>query len=64
MNYKTYLSLDYNECHTCYDGCDEIIKVTLNDSVHKLQYLPLKSIKEIEVFQRTLTGLMEEMRNK
>lgn len=64
FSYDVFLSLKYSECHICYDGCDEAIKVSLNDSVHQLKYLPGKDIKEIATFQNKLKAMIEEMRKK
>lgn len=64
FNLETFQSLKFNECHSCYDGCDEILKVTVSDSTHTLTYMPTARIKGIEGFQGQLYTLLAEMQKR
>ncbi len=62
LDYDLFLSLDYNECNVCADGCDEIIRITNNGNTHPLRYTPSTSIEGLENLQENLMQLLIEMR--
>ncbi len=62
FDYSLFKTLDYNECNVCVDGCDEIIRITENESNHELRYSVSGEIEGMRNLQQILTGLLEEMR--
>ena len=64
FDYALFKTLDYNNCNVCADGCDEIIEITKENSVHELRYSISEDIEGMENLQQKLVELMEEMRQK
>ncbi len=62
FDFDLFLSLDYNECNVCADGCDEIIRITDNGDTHQLRYSPSTNIDGLENLQEKLMLLLIEMR--
>lgn len=58
LDYDYFLTLDYNECNVCVDGCDEFIKITKNGEPHEISYTPGTEIEGIESFQEKLEELL------
>jgi len=42
FDYSWFITLNYNECNVCADGCDEFIKITMDGSTHEIRYSPSK----------------------
>ncbi len=62
FDYSTFKTLDYNSCNVCVDGCDEIIKITKNDSIYKIRYSSPNEVEETKDLRQILNKIMEEMR--
>lgn len=60
FDYEYLLSLDYNECRVCVDGCDEIIRINEEADFHEIRYMPGEEIEGIEELQEILAEMMEE----
>lgn len=60
FDYDYFLTLDYNECNVCVDGCDERIKITHNGSAHEIRYSPSLDIDGMEKFRKKLKGMVED----
>lgn len=54
FDYDYFVTLDYNVCNVCADGCDEIIRITKNDITHEIRYNPSENIEGIELLQEKL----------
>lgn len=61
FDYSYFLTLDYNECNVCADGCDEFIKITKDGSIHEIRYSPSTEIDGLDVLREKLNNLMNEM---
>lgn len=64
FNYSYFLTLDYNECNVCVDGCDEFILITNNNKTHKITYKPSTQIVGLENLRGKLFVLMNELREQ
>lgn len=64
FDYSLFLSLEYNECNVCADGCDEIIEITDGESVHMLRYTPSEEVAGVQQLREFLEEMMEEMREE
>lgn len=62
FDYSLFKKLDYNSCNVCADGCDEIIKINENDSIHEIRYSSPNEIEETKDLRQILNKIMEEMR--
>jgi hypothetical protein len=60
FDYDFLLSLNYNECRVCADGCDEIIRINDESDMHEIRYNPGEEIEGIEELQNILFEIMEE----
>jgi len=58
LNYDYFLTLDYNTCNVCVDGCDEFIFITKDGETHEIRYTPGNEIEGIESFQEKLYELL------
>lgn len=54
FDYNYFITLDYNVCNVCADGCDEIIRITKNNKVHEIRYNPAENIEGLEILQKKL----------
>ncbi len=63
FDYSLFKTLNYNSCNVCVDGCDEIIKITENDSIHEIRYTSPNEIEETKDLRQILNKIMEEMRD-
>ena len=61
FDYSWFLTLDYNECNVCADGCDEYIKITSNGSSHEIRYSPSKEIEGMNSLREKLNNLMNKV---
>ena len=59
-NYNLFLTLDYNECNVCADGCDEIIRIHDDTDTHELSYSPGEEVEGMENLRTKLHELMAE----
>lgn len=64
FDYSLFVTLEYNECNVCVDGCDEIIRITEGEKSHELRYSFSDEVEGMEMFRQKLTDLMEEMREQ
>ena len=62
FDYSLFKTLQYTDCNVCVDGCDEIIRITEEDSSHELRYSISEEVEGMENLQEILSELMEEMR--
>ncbi len=62
FDYTEFKTLDYNSCNVCVDGCDEIIKITENDSIYEIRYSFPNEVEETKDLRQILNKIMEEMR--
>ena len=62
FDYSLYKSLEYTACNVCADGCDEIIRITKDNTSHELRYSFSDEIEGMENFRQILLELMDEMR--
>jgi len=60
FDYEYLLSLNFNECRVCVDGCDEIIRINGEENLHEIRYMPGEEIEGIEELQEILADMMEE----
>lgn len=60
FDYDYFVTLDINVCNICFDGCDEIIKITHNDKTHEIRYNPLENIEGLETLQEKLREYLAE----
>lgn len=58
FEYEDFLSLGYNTCNVCADGCDEFIIITKDGETHEIRYNPGTEIEGIESFQEKLKELL------
>jgi len=58
FEYEHFLSLNYNTCNVCVDGCDEFIVITKDGETHEIRYNPGIEIEGIEGFQEKLEELL------
>ena len=63
FDYSIFKTLEYTDCNVCADGCDEILEISEDDSVHKLSYTPSTEIEEVKKLRNQLSEIMDEMRN-
>jgi len=61
FDYSYFLTLNYNECNVCVDGCDEFIKITADNSIHEIRYSPSIEIDGLENLREKLNNVMNEM---
>ena len=64
FDHSLFLTLEYNECNVCVDGCDEIIEITDDESVHMIRYTPSEEVVEVQQLREFLEEMMEEMREE
>ncbi len=62
FDYSQFKTLQFNSCNVCVDGCDEIIKITKNDSIYKISYSSAEEVEETKKLRQILNKIMEEMR--
>lgn len=60
FDYDYFITLDYNICNVCADGCDEIIRITKDNIVHEIRYNPSESIEGLETLQEKLREYLAE----
>ena len=60
FDYDQFLTLNYNECNVCVDGCDEIIRINEEDEIHELRYSPGEEIQGMENLKTRLKAILEE----
>lgn len=63
LNYDLFLTLDYNQCNICVDGCDEILKIERNGKLHELRYSFSDEVEGMVGLRSVLSDFMEDMRN-
>lgn len=63
FDYDYFLTLDYNECNVCADGCDEFIIITTNDFSHEIRYAPSTEIWGLDELRAQLTNKLNEIRS-
>ena len=61
FDYSYFLTLDYNECNVCADGCDEFIKITIEGSTHEIRYAPSTKIDGLIDLRKKLNTLLNEI---
>ena len=61
FNLNEFEKLDIDECHTCYDGCDEWISIETEKISNKITYQKDISIESIKNLQKKLSALREEL---
>lgn len=59
---EEFKKLNYNACNVCADGCDEIIRIAYNESIHEIRYSPSEEIRNTKNLREILSVLLEEMR--
>ena len=59
FDYDHFLTLGYNTCNVCVDGCDEFIIITKDGKTHEIRYNPGTEIEGIEGFQEKLEELLD-----
>jgi len=64
FDYSLFVTLEYNECNVCVDGCDEIIKISHDETLHELRYSFSDEVEGMENLRQKLNGIMEEMREQ
>lgn len=62
FDYSLFLTLNYNECNVCVDGCDEIIEITNDTTVHELRYSFSDKVEGMEELRNQLSEIMSDMR--
>lgn len=62
FDYSLFKTLEYTNCNVCADGCDEIIRITENESTHQLRYSFLDKVEGMENLREILSEIMDEMR--
>ena len=62
FDYSLFKTLAYNSCNVCADGCDEIIKITENDSIYEIRYSSPDEVEETKDLRQILNKIMGEMR--
>lgn len=62
FDYDYFLTLDYNQCNVCVDGCDEFIIVTKEDSSHEIRYTPSAEIEGLDELRQLLINQMEKLK--
>ena len=63
FDYNQFLTLDYNECNVCADGCDEFIIITKRGESHEIRYSPSEEIEGIKELRQILNKRLEEFQN-
>ena len=63
FDYSLFETLEYTNCNVCADGCDEIIQITKNESMHEIRYSFSEEIEGMEDLQEKLAIIMNEMRD-
>ncbi|HKJ78903.1 MAG TPA: hypothetical protein VKA10_05185 [Prolixibacteraceae bacterium] len=58
FDYDQFLTLDYDECNVCADGCDEILRITRAGETHQLRYDPGQEITDVASLQTKLREIM------
>ena len=64
FDYSLFITLEYNECNVCVDGCDEIIRITDDETSHELRYSISGEVEGMEILRQKLEELMEEMKEQ
>lgn len=59
-NYDRFLTLEYNECNVCVDGCDEIIRIHNGNNSHELSYSPGEEVEGMKNLRAKLNDLLLE----
>lgn len=62
FDYSLYKTLEYTDCNVCADGCDEIIRISEENSTHELRFSFSDEVEGMQNFRKILSGLMNEMR--
>ena len=62
FDYNYFLTLDFNDCNVCVDGCDEFIIITKNGFSHEIRYAPSKVIEGMDELRQQLTNKLNEIR--
>ncbi len=62
FDFQQFKKLKYNTCNICVDGCDEIIKLSVNGESHEIRYSPGSEISGIIDFQQILNETLIKMR--
>ena len=62
FDHSLFITLEYDECNVCVDGCDEIIEITDGESVHMIRYTPSEEVPEVQQLREFLEEMMEEIR--
>lgn len=62
FDHDQFLTLDYNECNVCVDGCDEFIIITQNGSSHEIRYSPSEEIDGMDELRQLLAHTMEKVK--
>jgi hypothetical protein len=63
FDYDLFLTLEYNECNVCVDGCDEIMEITQNIQTHTLRYSITDEIEGMDDLREILQEYLEGFRN-
>lgn len=58
FDYDQFITLDYDECNVCVDGCDEILRITREGETHQLRYDPGQEITDVASLQTKLQEIM------
>ncbi|MDX1284409.1 MAG: hypothetical protein R3182_05340 [Draconibacterium sp.] len=59
FDYSKFLTLEFNKCNVCVDGCDELIEIEQTGNTHAIRYNPQEEIEGMGDLQFLLKEILK-----